>query len=166
MKLRITVEGRIYDVEVEHIDQAQPLTGRPAAPAAPTAPAPAPAPQTRSPESAPRLSTSVTPQPGPSAGVDHPVDATQAPPSLPPAVPGPHDVSIHLAARIQDVHVKVGDAVRVGDAILDLEVTMANHGKLPFAGTMHTRFAGVITDVLVRPGDTVGPNQPLVRING
>jgi biotin carboxyl carrier protein len=147
MKLRITVEGSIYEVEVEHIDPALTLTGRPAAPAAATAPAP-------------------DPQPGPTTGVDHSVNAIQVPPSIPPAAPGPHDISIHLAARIQEVHIKIGDAVRVGDAILDLEATMANHGKLPFAGTVHTRFAGVIKDVLVRPGDTVAPNQTLVRIDG
>lgn len=206
MKLRVTVEGRIYEVEVEHVDPALPLTARPAAPVVATSPANIPLPPPRVPQASrpgngpvpaapkPESKPEAKPEAKPAPAVAAPVAARPAaapsratapvapttptfspasftpaprvttPPPLPPAEPGPHDISVHLAGVIHDVHVKVGDAVRVGDALLDFEASTSNHGPRPFAGTVHTRYAGVVKDIMVKSGDKAAANQPLLRI--
>jgi len=92
-KLRITVEGKVYEVEVEVLG---------ARAAAPVAAAPAPAPVVAAPVAAP------APAPAPA-----PVAA--------PVAAGAGDVVCPLAATVVAVNVKEGQAVKEGDLLVTLE---------------------------------------------
>lgn len=96
-KLRITVEGKVYEVEVEVLGSSN------AAPAAPAAVAPAaPAPVAAAP-------VAPAPAPAPKAAAPAPVAA------------GAGDVVCPLAATVVAVNVKEGQAVKVGDLLVTLE---------------------------------------------
>lgn len=90
-KLRITVEGKVYEVEVEV------LGSKASAPAA--APAAAPAPVAAAP---------VAP-------------AAPAPVAAAPVAAGAGDVVCPLAATVVAVNVKEGQAVKAGDLLVTLE---------------------------------------------
>lgn len=96
-KLRITVEGKVYEVEVEVLGSSN------AAPAAPAAVAPAaPAPVAAAP-------VAPAPAPAPKAAAPAPVAAVAG------------DVACPLAATVVAVNVKEGQAVKVGDLLVTLE---------------------------------------------
>lgn len=94
-KLRITVEGKVYEVEVEVLGSSN------AAPAAPAAVAPA----------TPALvaAAPVAPAPAP------------APKAAAPAAAGAGDVVCPLAATVVAVNVKEGQTVKAGDLLVTLE---------------------------------------------
>mgnify|MGYP003291086322 FL=1 len=96
-KLRITVEGKVYEVEVEVLGSSN------AAPAAPAAVAPA--------TPAPVAAAPVAPAPAPA-----PKAATPA-----PAAAGAGDVACPLAATVVAVNVKEGQTVKAGDLLVTLE---------------------------------------------
>lgn len=94
-KLRITVEGKVYEVEVEVLGSSN------AAPAAPAAVAPAtPAPVAAAP-------VALAPAPAPKAAA--------------PAAAGAGDVACPLAATVVAVNVKEGQTVKAGDLLVTLE---------------------------------------------
>ncbi len=94
-KLRITVEGKTYEVEVE-------VLGGSVASVAPVAtPVAAPAPVVAAPVAAP------TPAPAPVAAA--------------PVAAGANDVVCPLAASVKNVAVKEGQAVKAGDLLVMLE---------------------------------------------
>ena len=96
-KLRITVEGKVYEVEVEVLGSSN------AAPAAPAAVAPvAPAPVAAAP---------VAPAPAPAPKAAAPA----------PAAAGAGDVACPLAATVVAVNVKEGQTVKAGDLLVTLE---------------------------------------------
>ena len=113
MKLRITVEGRAYEVEVEVLDGAQ--VPVPAATPAPVAAAPIPAP---------------TPAPAPAS--------PQAPPALSgKSAGGAGEVTSPLAGSVLSVGVKPGDSVSAGDTLLVLEaMKMESNVASPQQGTV------------------------------
>ena len=94
-KLRITVEGKVYEVEVEVLGSSN------AAPAAPAAVAPA----------TPALvaAAPVAPAPAP------------APKAAAPAAAGAGDIACPLAATVVAVNVKEGQTVKAGDLLVTLE---------------------------------------------
>ena len=94
-KLRITVEGKVYEVEVEVLGSSN------AAPAAPAAVAPA--------TPAPVAAAPVAPAPAP------------APKAAAPAAAGAGDVACPLAATVVAVNVKEGKTVKAGDLLVTLE---------------------------------------------
>lgn len=94
-KLRITVEGKVYEVEVEVLGSSN------AAPAAPAAVAPA--------TPAPVAAAPVAPAPAP------------APKAAAPAAAGAGDVACPLAATVVAVNVKEGQTVKAGDLLVTLE---------------------------------------------
>lgn len=100
-KLRITVEGKTYEVEVEI------LGSRIASVAPAAAPAPAPAP--------------VAPAPAVSAPA-----AAPAPKKAAPAPAGANDVVCPLAAVVVAVNVKEGQQVKAGDLLVTLEAMKMN----------------------------------------
>ena len=97
-KLRITVEGKVYDVQVELLDE-----GTTAAPA-PRSAAPAPA---------------AAPPPPPAAAA-----APVAP--APRAAGGGGDVPSPLAGKVVSIDVKVGDTVENGAQVATIEAMKMN----------------------------------------
>ena len=96
-KLRITVEGKVYEVEVEILGSSN------AAPAAPAAVAPA--------TPAPVAAAPVAPAPAPAPKAAAPA----------PAAAGAGDVACPLAATVVAVNVKEGQTVKAGDLLVTLE---------------------------------------------
>ncbi len=94
-KLRITVEGKVYEVEVEV------LGSKASAPAAAPAAAPAPV------AAAPVAPAAPAPAPAPVAAA--------------PVAAGAGDVVCPLAATVVAVNVKEGQAVKAGDLLVTLE---------------------------------------------
>ncbi len=116
--LRITVDGKAYDVIVEKIDDGSSNTSAPvvraAAPAAaakPAAPAPAPAP---------------------------------APTSTPKGPSGAGDVTSPLAGLVQAIDVELGASVNVGDSVITLEaMKMYTPITAPAAGKIQAIYVKV-----------------------
>lgn len=111
--LRVTVDGRTYDVSVETADSA--------APAAAPAPVAAPRPVAAAPVAPP-------PPPPPPA------------PAAPAA--GAHDITSPLAGRLVSFEVKVGDSVEVGAQVATLEaMKMHTTVHAEYAGTVKALLA-------------------------
>ena len=96
-KLRITVEGKVYEVEVEVLGSSN------AAPAALAAVAPA--------APAPVVAAPVAPAAAPAPKAAAPA----------PAAAGAGDVACPLAATVVAVNVKEGQTVKAGDLLVTLE---------------------------------------------
>jgi biotin carboxyl carrier protein len=134
MKYKVTLNGRVYEVEVE-AGQAMLLDEYEAiAPAAPAAPAAAPA----------------------AAPVAAPAAAPAAPAA--PAITGAGEaVNAPMPGTILKVNVKQGDAVKAGTVLCVLEaMKMENEILAPKDGT--------ITQVAVIKGAAVDTGAPLVVI--
>ena len=101
-KLRITVDGKVFDVSVELLDQVSSTTAAPA-----PAPVAAPAPAASAPVAAP------SPAPAPA----------RAPA---PAAAGAGDVPSPLAGKVVSLDVAAGASVKAGDQILTLEAMKMN----------------------------------------
>ena len=99
-KLRITVDGKVFDVSVELLDQVSSTTA---------APAPAPV---------------AAPAPAASAPVAAPAPAPAPAPAL--AAAGAGDVPSPLAGKVVSLDVAAGAPVKAGDQILTLEAMKMN----------------------------------------
>lgn len=110
MKLRITVEGKAYDVDVEVLNEGQAAPNNAPAPAAPSpapaAPAPTPAP--------------AAPAPAASGG-------------------GEGQCAAPIAGNVTKVNVKAGDSVSENDVLIVLEaMKMESNIASPQSGTVKT----------------------------
>jgi biotin carboxyl carrier protein len=138
--LRITVDGRAYDVVVEDLTQTgavsttTPMPG-PLVPPVGSPPAPMAA--------SPVAGTGGSSGPGAAA---------------PPTAGGPDDRVSPLAGVVVEVSVKVGDTVEVDDQIVVLEA-------MKMKTVIGAHKSGRITAVHVREGDAVDADQPLVTIS-
>ena len=101
-KLRITVDGKVFDVSVELLDQVSSTTA---------APAPAPV---------------AAPAPAASAPVATPAPAPARAPAPAPAAAGAGDVPSPLAGKVVSLDVAAGAPVKAGDQILTLEAMKMN----------------------------------------
>ena len=137
--LRITVDGRAYDVVVEDLTQpgavstTTPMPG----PLVPPVGSP-PAPMAASPVAGTGGSS------GPGASAAH-------------GVGGPNRVS-PLAGVVIEVSVKVGDTVEVDDQVVVLEA-------MKMKTVIGAHKSGRITAVHVKEGEAVDADQPLVTIS-
>jgi biotin carboxyl carrier protein len=111
MRLRITVEDKVYDVDVEVLDEG--ATASPVAANAPTHSAAQPASQAKPAGAAPPK-----PSAAPSSGTDN-------------------DVNAPVAGTVFDVKVKAGDQVKTHDTLLVLEaMKMESNVPAPQDGTV------------------------------
>ncbi|MDD4237091.1 MAG: biotin/lipoyl-binding protein [Desulfotomaculaceae bacterium] len=131
---KITVNGEVYEVEVEAIGGSPAVAAPPpAAPVAAPPPAPAPA--------APAAAPAPTAAPKPSGGGGGGGGALCAP------MPG----------TILDVKVKVGDAVKLGDVLLILEA-------MKMENELQADKAGTVKEVKVTKGQAVNGGDQLIVI--
>ena len=138
MRLRITVEGVTYDVDVEVLDSAPHTIATTAAPiaapvAVPAIAAPAPVPAAPVPAPAP------APAPAPSAGGDGQIT----------------EVKSLIAGNVMSIAVKAGDTVAADDTLLVLEA-MKMESNVP-APT-----GGIVKEIFVSTGDSVETGRVLV----
>jgi len=98
-KLRVTVDGKVFEVLVESLDEPAAPSAAPAPVASPVAATPAPAP--------------VAAAPAPSAAV-------------PSGPAGPGDVQSPLAGRVVSLDVQVGQEVKADQPLLTLEAMKMN----------------------------------------
>lgn len=96
-RLRVTVDGRVFEVMVEVLDEG--ATAAPAVAAAPVASAPV---------------------------ASAPVQAPPAPPRRAATAVGSGNVTSPLAGRIVEVHPKLGQQVSEGDLVITLEAMKMN----------------------------------------
>lgn len=138
--LRISVDGKTYNVVVEDLDSQGGYAPSYAAPRPMAAPAPAAA------------------APAPAAAAPAPAAAAEAAPVAKSAAPG---AGSPLLAPLGGVVVSV--AVKVGDVVVeDQEVCVLEAMKMKTS--IGADRAGTITSVLVSAGDAVDGDQPLVTI--
>ena len=133
-KLRVTIEGKIYDVLVEILDD-----GTKAAPVLPTAAQP--------------LETAAM-----SFGAPPPSRAPVAAPApIPPPSNGSHDVASPLAGKIVSIDVKVGQTIQEGAQVATIEAMKMN--TYIFAPK-----TGVVESIHANPGDGVDEGAILIRM--
>lgn len=136
MKLRITVEGKSYDVEVEMLDD---LSAARSAVVAPVAPAPHAAPAHAAPPPRP------APAPAPAA----------APAA--PSAGGGGAVKAPIVGTVLSVKVNVGDVVEVNQVVAVMEaMKMETNVASPVAGR--------VKSVGVKAGEPVKAGQLLIEL--
>lgn len=134
-KLRVTIEGKSYDVTVEILDDPTAAAQLPAVPRAAASLAPAPA------SAAAPAAVSSAPVPAPAA-----------------AAPGAGDIPCPLTGKVVSIDVKVGDRVNEGAQVATVEAMKMN--TYIFAPR-----SGQVTAVLVNAGDGVEEGTALLRIS-
>lgn len=134
-KLRITVENKTYEVDVEVLESS---------------PAAAPAPLTSTADPTPVTASSSPASPAarnvPAAAIFKSSSGNDG------------DVPSPLAGRVVAVEVKVGDTVEAGAQLLTLEAMKMNT-------FVFSPRAGTVVAVHVQPGDAVEEAQPLITLN-
>lgn len=135
-KLRITVEGKTYEVEVEI------LGSRIASVAPAAAPAAAPAPVASAPVSAPVAA----PAPAPKKAAPAPAPA------------GANDIVCPLAAVVVAVNVKEGQQVKAGDLLVTLEAMKMNT-------PVNSPADGTVSKICVSAGQSVNEGEVLLSLS-
>ncbi len=133
-KLRVTVDGKVYEVLVEVLEEATPtLASGTAAPAPIAAPAPV----------APVAAPAPAPVPPAAAAARGPV--------------GANDITCPLSGKLVSVDVGLGQAVEEGAQVATIEAMKMN--TYIFAPK-----AGKIAEILATPGDGVEEGFVLIRM--
>lgn len=181
MKLRITVEGKVYHVEVERADApelgaaASRVEGAAVGSALPRVLARSALKPLAS--TAPATANSATPS-GPSRENTKAVGApAQADAPVEPPVGGQrapwHDLTVGehgeilapVPGSVLSVLVKVGDAVKANDPLVHIEVSkVLSPQEHPLVGTIRATNGGTVADVLIKTGEKVGFGQVLVKM--
>ncbi|MBI1292800.1 acetyl-CoA carboxylase biotin carboxyl carrier protein subunit [bacterium] len=129
MKLRVTVQGNVYDVDVEVVqDSAAGASSAPVAPVAAVAAPPRPAPVAAAPAPSAPVSSGAKVFPAPLAGTIRAVKVKPGDDVKPndellvlEAMKMETSVSSDRSGRIKAVHVNVGDAVQSGKPLVEFE---------------------------------------------
>ncbi|MCC6677909.1 MAG: hypothetical protein IT436_12255 [Phycisphaerales bacterium] len=188
MKLRVKLRGRTYEVEVETVDQsglgsaalrvegspAGPPVARPAgsassnqaaaarAAAASQAPAPTASPVQSAAPPSPADASPPAAQPAPETA---PVPVAPRPPWHGLTVGGPGECLAPIPGVIASILVKVGDAVKANDPLVQLEAShVVSPQEKPLVGTVRAIEGGTVSEVAVARGDAVGFGQVLIRM--
>ncbi|EJW13720.1 oxaloacetate decarboxylase alpha subunit [Rhodovulum sp. PH10] len=135
--LRITIDGRPYDVVVEDVTDAAGGSST-----VPVQTPNAPAPVGRPPASTPIAGT------GAAGAVSHPT----------PAAGGPDDRTAPLAGVVLEINVAIGDEVAIDDPLVILEA-------MKMKTVIGAHKAGTVSAIHVKAGDSVDSEQPLVTIS-
>jgi biotin carboxyl carrier protein len=134
-KLRITVEGRVFDVTVEVLED----DGLAAPPAVPTAVVASPSPVAQRPPAA------------------NPTLPSTFPGKAPASVSGGKDVPSQVSGMVVSVDVAVGDQVAAAQQLITIEAMKMNtYVMAPFAGT--------VTEILAAKGKSVLAGDVLLRL--
>lgn len=141
-KLRITVEGKTYDVTVEELTES----GHPA----PSYPSIA---GTGVPTSVANAAPLAAPQPNASLAAPQP----NAPLAAPQPAAAPGDEISPLSGVVEEICVATGQTIAAGDKIAVIE---AMKMKTP----IHAHRAGTVTTIAVKPGDAVEAGRVLLTI--
>ena len=156
MKLRITVDGQPYNVEVEALDASLPSAATRVESARLLAPPKRPASTTNGPRpAAPSAPAAATPpKPAAPAKPWHGVD------------PGPDGECLApVPGTVRGVLAKPGQSVKAGEPIINIEVSaVLSPQKKPLIGTVRSTRPGTIAEVAVKEGDTVAFGQILARL--
>jgi biotin carboxyl carrier protein len=136
-RLRVTVDGKTFDVTVEMSDEAAGQLTAPAGPA-PAIPSPPVIPNNPAPVASP--APAIQPAPAATAG---------------PATPG--DVPSPLAGRVTAVVVTLGQEVKEGDHLLTLEAMKMNT-------FVFSPKSGKVAEIKTAVGNAVEENQVLMRV--
>jgi biotin carboxyl carrier protein len=159
MKMRITVEGKKYDVEVEMLDTALPTA------AAPAAPVLKPKPEVK-PEAKPETKPGAVIETKAEAKAEHKPDPKVDAKGWHQVSEGkPGEVCAPVSGTVGEVRVKIGDTIKVGDSLVVLEVSkLVSTGEQAFAGSIRSLLAGTVKDILVKKGENVKPGQVLAKV--
>lgn len=136
-KLRVTIDGKAYEVVVEEIESFESFESGSAA--GPSAPRLAPA----------QVAASVTPPP---AAAAPPPPAAGDAPGAPGAIGSP------LAGRVVSVDCAVGQAIAAGAKLVTLEAMKMNT-------YVYADRAGTVSAIHVQAGDGVEEGQALVTVS-
>lgn len=159
MKLRVKVDGRAYEVEVEGLEHAGLGAAASRVESSPigTVPKP-PASMSRGRVGAP---AATVPAAAPSAKPERP---RQAMPWHGVAIGPSGECLAPVPGTIRGVLVKPGQAVKAGEPLLNIEVSaVLSPQKRPLVGTVRTVASGVVAEITVREGEPVHFGQMLVR---
>lgn len=136
---RVTVNGQVYDVEVEEVGHAPVVTSvAPSRPAEAAPAAPAPTPSSAAPAPAPAARPApANPAAAPVAKPVAPPAAAQPKAAAAPVAGGGANVTAPLPGTILDVRVSAGQQVSAGQVLCILEaMKMENEISSPAAGTV------------------------------
>lgn len=134
-KLRVTVNGVSYDVEVEVLEDDEEGGSSYGFPPATSVP---------------------RPQPQPSAGGgDAPPTPAQQQPVSKPSVSGSNELTSPIAGVIEAINVAVGDSVKENDPLIVIEA-MKMHTNIS------SPVSGKVKEVLIKVGDAVQQGQVLL----
>lgn len=163
MKMRITVEGKKYDVEVEMLDAALPTAAAPAAPI--LKPKPDPKPDAKA-DTKPGAVIETKSESKADTKAEHKPDPKVDAKGWHQVSEGkPGEVCAPVSGTVGEVRVKIGDAIKVGDSLVVLEVSkLVSTGEQSFAGSIRSLLSGTVRDVLIKKGESVKPGQVLARI--
>ncbi len=144
-KYNVTVNGKMYAVEIEEVTGAS----KPSVPAAPAAP------------KAASVVKPVAPAPAPKAAAAKPAVAAPAPKKEEPkkevvqAAEGEHAICAPMPGKIVKISVQDGDPVKKGDVLLVLEA-------MKMQNEITADVDGVVKAVNVIPNQNVKMKEPLV----
>ena len=171
MKLHVTVESRTYEVDVELLDASTPLPSADSrVQSAPVTAPPKPPNGRASTPIVPTIAMSGATAPSKPAPPPPPAPLRPDPPQNPRpiwnnlSVGRPGEACSPIPGIIEAIHVKIGDAVKVNDAVISLRMSSMYGGDQPMIGSVRTLAAGTVKEVLVAKGDKVAAGQVLVRI--
>lgn len=182
LRLRITVEGKRYDVDVEYVGAHEPWAGAdPLALAAASRVEGAPV-GAKAARPGPRFNgrgATSTPTTAPAAAQAEPPAASTAAATLPePKVPHvrkpawhgvgagkPGEVVAPVPCVVVAYHAKVGDTVGVDDPIATIEVSHGySTGERPMVGVLRAPDAGVVREIFASLNTPIAPAFTIARI--
>ena len=141
-RLRVTIEGRAYDVTVEDLTSSDNSLY--------------PAPGTMAAGSSPAMAASPTTEPGPSS-TPPPASAVAVPPATGGPAGGPGAVVSSMSGVVVEVLVRVGESVAAGDTVAIIE---AMKMKTPLV----VNEGGTVSSIELSVGDTVLAGQTVLTL--